>query len=65
MENLYQEIELQVTRLLDYLLAAAGAEDCRQGEGGVGCGVDGDGIGCRGSAAVGRGGRQGNGIYPR
>ena len=30
MENLYQEIELQVTRLLDYLLAAAGAEDCRQ-----------------------------------
>lgn len=27
MENLYQEIELQVARLLDYLMAAAGAED--------------------------------------
>lgn len=30
MENLYQEIELQVARLLDYLMAAAGAEDPRQ-----------------------------------
>lgn len=30
MENLYQEIELQVARLLDYLMATAGAEDPRQ-----------------------------------
>lgn len=30
MDNLYQEIELQVARLLDYLMAASDAEDSRQ-----------------------------------
>lgn len=30
MDNLYQEIELQVARLLDYLMAASGAEDSGQ-----------------------------------